>query len=339
MIHEVMIGKKCYSHGYLEMAPFLDLYEEISQGFTVVPVQAHSDWSEFYSASLSLSNREPSSFISEYQALLMRFVADSISKTEVLKDLSFGSLVTLLSSAAPHLGTDFRSYIVSERREEYDELITLAYLPEALSNSRSERLLQLQSSVFEHSYKFEWAAKGIIEEREAVIKVFGNQIIYYASGKLNFEKIHRLLKTHLGQSSELSIVYKGLLIERLLKSVKTSFPSEKSLPNNGLPFERVIIEQYRMMGYVVTETASTGDFGIDLIVQSNIDKVGVQCKNYSGNVGVEAVMQAHSGGHYYGCSRFIVFSTGGFTQAASEMAKKLGVELLVYRGLINQMIT
>lgn len=335
MIYEAMIGKKCYSHGYLEMTSFLDLYEDISQGFTVVPAQLHDDWSAFYFIDLSPSNHDISNTFTECRSLLSRFIGDSTPGLGALGDLGLSKLVTLLSSAAPHLGTDFRSYVISERREEYDGLIALASLPEAFSDSNLERLIQLQSGVFEHSYKFVWASKAIIEDREAFIRVFGNQNIHYASGKLNFEKIHRLLKTNFGQSNELTVVYKGLLIERLIKGDKTSPPTLIPPPNNGLSFERAVIAQYRQLGYVITETASTGDFGIDLIAQSNIDKIGIQCKHYTGNVGVEAVMQAHSGGHYYGCSRYIVFSTGGFTEAASEMAKKLGVELLVYRGAVS----
>lgn len=335
MIHEAMIGKRYYSHGYLEMGPFLDIYAEISQGFTVVPVQAHKDWADFHSAASSLSRGDNASDLATCRVLLYRFIDGAKFSPGTLEDLGASKLVTLLSTAVPYLGASFRSYVISERREEYDELIALALQPQALSESHLERLIQLQSSVFEHSYKFEWAAKGIIENREAVIQVFGNQNIHYASGEVNFEKIHRLLKSHFGQSSELSVIYKGLLIERLLKGGVCSSPVQASSPNNGIQFERAVIQQYRMMGYIVTETTSTGDFGIDLIAQSNIGKIGIQCKHYAGSVGVEAVMQAHSGGHYYGCSRFIVFSTAGFTPAASEMAKKLGVELLVYRGAVS----
>lgn len=334
MIHEAMIGKKFYSHGYLEMDSFLDLYEEISQGFTVVPVQAHRDWADFYAIDLSPSFRNNSSAVAECRSLLSRFIDDSVFSMEALEKACPNKLVTLLSSAAPYIGADFRSYVISESREEYDELIALALLPEALRDSDLERLIRLQHGVFEHSYKFEWAAKVIIKEREAFNRVFGNQNIYYASGKLNFEKIHRLLKANFGESYEQSTVYKGILIERLLKGGAHSSPALLP-PNNGIPFERLIIQQYRLMGYVVTETSSVGDFGIDLVAQSNIGKVGIQCKHYTGNVGVEAVMQAHSGGHYYGCSRFIVISTSGFTEAAGDMAKKLGVELLVYRGSVN----
>ncbi|MBV7527268.1 restriction endonuclease [Pseudomonas sp. PDM29] len=88
---------------------------------------------------------------------------------------------------------------------------------------------------------------------------------------------------------------------------------------------------YKSLGYDVLMTGATGDFGVDIIARSNSEKIGVQCKNLSSPVGVDAIMQIYSGGKFYGCTRYCIITTKGYTDAAVEMAKKLGVEILIHR--------
>jgi len=198
-----------------------------------------------------------------------------------------------------------------------------------------EGLSRLSRGAYDDANGFKVALDFVVRDRESVLKVFSTQNIIYANGTLNFDKIHKLLKAQFGASWKGYVVFKGLLINKLLNHTSGRLTSRPSSRDVGGALEKVVVDIYRNLGYTVSETSATGDFGVDVLAQSNIEKIGIQCKNYSGSVGVEAVMQAHSGGHYYGCSKFVVYSANGFTPAAVEMAAKLKVELLIYKGVLG----
>ncbi|MBD9463925.1 restriction endonuclease [Pseudomonas sp. Pdm06] len=196
-------------------------------------------------------------------------------------------------------------------------------------------MTRLSAQFYAEVNNFKVALDSIIPNRDAIIKVFTSQNIRYATGELNFDKIFKVLKSQFGDAWKGYVAYKGVLIEYLLDSTGTTVLAKPSPSTTGLSLEKAVLELYQIIGYTVSETSVSGDFGIDILAQSNTEKIGIQCKNYAGNVGVDSVMQAHSGGHYYGCSRFVVYSSNGFTSAAHEMAKKLNVELLIYKGALG----
>lgn len=74
-------------------------------------------------------------------------------------------------------------------------------------------------------------------------------------------------------------------------------------------------------------TPASGDKGVDLIVVKDGKKYGIQCKRYSGAVGIKAVQEALSGGIYYQCDKAVVMTNSSFTQAAIDMANRVSVEL------------
>ncbi|MGA4453476.1 restriction endonuclease [Pseudomonas fortuita] len=210
-----------------------------------------------------------------------------------------------------------------------------SYINGHADESDLEGLSRLSRGAYDDANGFKVALDFVVRDRESVLKVFATQNIKYANGTLNFDKIQNLLKAQFGAPWKGYVVFKGLLIDKLLSHTSSRLTSRPSTRDVGGALEKVVVDIYRNLGYIVSETSATGDFGVDVLAQSNIEKIGIQCKNYSGSVGVEAVMQAHSGGHYYGCSRFIVYSANGFTPAAVEMAATLKVELLIYKGVLG----
>ena len=62
----------------------------------------------------------------------------------------------------------------------------------------------------------------------------------------------------------------------------------------------------RGQGYAVELTATTGDYGADLILTKDRQRIAVQAKRYRGSVGVQAVQEGLSGQAYYRCE--VVFS-------------------------------
>lgn len=89
---------------------------------------------------------------------------------------------------------------------------------------------------------------------------------------------------------------------------------------SGAEFEEFVAAQLRVAGYSVTPTASTGDYGVDLIAKKDGARMAVQCKRLAKAVGVAAVQQVVSGARQHGCSRTVVVTNQTFTKAARQLA-------------------
>lgn len=97
---------------------------------------------------------------------------------------------------------------------------------------------------------------------------------------------------------------------------------------SGTEFEDYLLKLFEHHGYQVETTPCTGDYGADLILQKNNQRIAVQAKCYSGSVGVSAVQEALSGMAYYRCHHAWVVTTGTYTTNAIELAKQSNVRLL-----------
>ncbi|WP_156686412.1 restriction endonuclease [Mycobacterium sp. Marseille-P9652] len=89
---------------------------------------------------------------------------------------------------------------------------------------------------------------------------------------------------------------------------------------SGLQFEEFVAAQLRTRGWSVTHTASTGDYGVDLIAARDGIRMAVQCKRFARAVGVAAVQQVVSGAAHHRCQQTVVVTNGGFTKAARQLA-------------------
>jgi hypothetical protein len=97
---------------------------------------------------------------------------------------------------------------------------------------------------------------------------------------------------------------------------------------SGVDFEIAVAEVYRSLGYTVTVTKASGDFGVDVIAEKGGVKLAIQTKRYQGAVGVDAVQEAASGATYYSANRAVVVTNSSFTAPAIEFAGRVGVELV-----------
>ncbi len=108
-----------------------------------------------------------------------------------------------------------------------------------------------------------------------------------------------------------------------------------TMTQTGIDYERHCMSRINACGWKTEMTRASGDFGVDLIAQRensvNTLRVAVQCKRYSGAVGVDAVQQVHTGRDFYEAEHAVVISTMGYTRAAKALASRIGVELLVDR--------
>jgi len=89
---------------------------------------------------------------------------------------------------------------------------------------------------------------------------------------------------------------------------------------SGVEFEEYVAAQLRAAGWSVTHTATTGDYGVDLIAKKGGTRMAVQCKRLAKAVGVAAVQQVVSGALHHGCDQTVVVTNQSFTKAARQLA-------------------
>jgi restriction system protein len=97
---------------------------------------------------------------------------------------------------------------------------------------------------------------------------------------------------------------------------------------DGFDFEYYCADLLEANGfYDVEVTRSSGDYGIDILAEKDGVTYAIQCKRYSGLVGVKAVQEAYAGRDYYDRMVGAVLTNQYFTQPAVEAAKKLKILL------------
>ena len=97
---------------------------------------------------------------------------------------------------------------------------------------------------------------------------------------------------------------------------------------SGTEFEDYLAGLFRAHGYHVQLTPTSGDYGADLLLTQQGQRIAVQAKCYRGSVGVAAVQEALSGMAYYQCQGAWVITTGNYTPNAIELARQSKVRLL-----------
>lgn len=97
----------------------------------------------------------------------------------------------------------------------------------------------------------------------------------------------------------------------------------------GHDYEYLVARYLRNNGYTgVKVTKGSGDFGVDVIAHKRGKKYAVQCKYYTGSVGLSAVQEAVAGKAMYGCDSAMVVTNSTFTSAARDLAKANNVVLM-----------
>ncbi len=107
---------------------------------------------------------------------------------------------------------------------------------------------------------------------------------------------------------------------------------------DGLKFEKYCADILRKNGFSnVVVTQGSGDYGVDITAQKDLITYAIQCKSYSGTVGIDAVQEVYSGKAKYKCTVAVVLTNNYFTKAAHETAKYNSV-ILWDRDYLNNMI-
>lgn len=99
---------------------------------------------------------------------------------------------------------------------------------------------------------------------------------------------------------------------------------------SGFEFEHFCEQLFLKTNWQVKKTKSGADQGIDLIIEKNHKKLGVQCKKYSRPVGNKAVQEVKAGISYYNLDGGMVLTNNKFTKSAIELANTNGIQLVHY---------
>lgn len=104
--------------------------------------------------------------------------------------------------------------------------------------------------------------------------------------------------------------------------------ASNTIPTDGIDFEHWCADQVRRQGWQVVVSQASGDQGVDVIARRNGTKVAIQCKRYSNPIGNKSVQEAFTGAQNENAGYSCVIGTGGFTQAAKQIASNTGVKLI-----------
>lgn len=109
---------------------------------------------------------------------------------------------------------------------------------------------------------------------------------------------------------------------------------------DGREFEVFLSRMYSALGYSVTLTRATRDFGADLIIEREGIRTAVQAKLLStGAIANKAVSEVYGAKNYYSATGAIVVTNRGYTDAAKKLAEGNSVELIDRDGLLELIIS
>lgn len=132
------------------------------------------------------------------------------------------------------------------------------------------------------------------------------------------------------------IVMLVLIIFILIYKRKDHHPDLDNM--EGHDFEYYCADLLEARGFQdVKVTPGSKDYGVDILAEKDGITYAIQCKRYSGPVGVKAIQEAYAGRDYYDCMVGVVLTNQYFTKPAVEAAKKLRI-LMWDGGYLEEMI-
>lgn len=96
-------------------------------------------------------------------------------------------------------------------------------------------------------------------------------------------------------------------------------------------YEHLVGEYFRRLGYHVTVTPASNDYGIDVIATKENEKIAIQAKMYGGTirkVNRQTIFELYGAAAYADCDRAVLATNGRVLDNARKVADKLGIEIL-----------
>ena len=96
---------------------------------------------------------------------------------------------------------------------------------------------------------------------------------------------------------------------------------------SGRDFEHLLVPLFKSRGFKVELTPLVGDWGADLILSKDGQKMVVQAKRWRKDVGVKALGDVLRARDKYRANAMLYVATAGYTNQAREQAKASGIIL------------
>ena len=104
---------------------------------------------------------------------------------------------------------------------------------------------------------------------------------------------------------------------------------------SGRQFEEYCGILFANLGYKVSYTPTTGDYGADLILRKDNEITVVQAKRYKSTVGVKAVQEVLPAVRFYKANAALVITNSMYTKQALALAKSNNVRMIDREDLIR----
>ena len=102
-----------------------------------------------------------------------------------------------------------------------------------------------------------------------------------------------------------------------------------------IEFEHEIASLYARHGYRTTVTPSSGDQGIDIVLDNDAGKAIVQCKRHRNPIGPAVVRELYGALVASNAQSAILVCTGGFTKGVYEFARGKSITLVDLNGILE----
>ncbi|WP_202818794.1 restriction endonuclease [Clostridium botulinum] len=139
------------------------------------------------------------------------------------------------------------------------------------------------------------------------------------------------------QKNYLDDFEKKLLDEYEKNNISSKFSIHDIDLMTGREFEIFIGTLFEKMGYIVEITQCSGDQGIDILIEKNNQKIGVQVKCYSNKVTNKAIQEVTAGLNYYNCDKGMVITNNYYTNSAIELSEANNI-VLWDRDMLKQLL-
>lgn len=112
------------------------------------------------------------------------------------------------------------------------------------------------------------------------------------------------------------------LLEAMKMTPKDANRTIEEIDNmDGREFEQFVAAVLIGNGYDIEEmTATSGDYGADIIATAGEERIAIQCKRYKKPVGLKAVQEVISAMKHYDCETCVVVTNTTFTKQAIQLA-------------------
>ena len=106
---------------------------------------------------------------------------------------------------------------------------------------------------------------------------------------------------------------------------------------SGEEFEKYLKCHFEKLGYKVEMTPKSHDYGADLVMSKDRERIVIQAKRYKESVGIKAVQEIIGALQYYKADKgYVVTNSKSFTKSAIELANNTSIELWARKDIIDK---